>query len=74
MLRVTIGPFVLIFRWQLHYCVFPRFLWPLGKLAAALSLGYNVLFRKLFLFTLTPSDVGSRIMAFFVVYVSFSYR
>lgn len=59
---------------KLHYCVYPRFLWPLGKLAAALSLGYNILFRKLFLFTLTPSSSGSHVMAFFVVYVTILVR
>lgn len=54
---------------QLHYCVYPRFMWPLGKLAAELSRLYNILFRNLFLFTLTPSTLASRIMAFFVVNV-----
>eukprot|EP00752_Nemacystus_decipiens_P018312 g16428.t1 len=59
---------------KLHYCVYPRVLWPLGKLAAALSTGYNILFRSLFLFTLTPSGVSSRVMAFLVVNVTILYR
>lgn len=55
---------------QLHYCVYPRVMWPVGKLAAALSTWYNTLFRNVFLFTLTPSSIFSHIMAFFVVQVN----
>ena len=67
MSTTTDGPLLLP---QLHYCIYPRVLWPLGKLAAALSAGYNALFRGLFLFTLAPSGVSSRAMAFLVVHVS----
>jgi len=35
----------------------------------ALSMGYNSLFRSLFLFTLAPSTASSRLMAFLVVQV-----
>ncbi|CAN0246095.1 unnamed protein product [Pylaiella littoralis] len=59
---------------KLHYCVYPRIFWSLGKLAAAMSTWYNSLFRSLFLFTLAPSSVWSRLMAFFVVQVTVLYR
>ncbi|CAM9458442.1 unnamed protein product [Discosporangium mesarthrocarpum] len=59
---------------KLHYCMYPRMLWPLGKLAASLSLNYNTLFRNLFLGTIAPSGVISYVGAFLVVNVTKLYH
>ena len=57
---------------KFHYVAYPKCLRLLGRLLALLNTGYNMLFRALFLATITPKSggVGSKVGAFFVVHVT----
>mmetsp|Transcript_32048 Transcript_32048/g.76469 ORF Transcript_32048/g.76469 Transcript_32048/m.76469 type:complete len:661 (-) Transcript_32048:250-2232(-) len=52
---------------KLHYCVYPRVLFPLGWLLAKLTTSYNVSFRGLFLLTIKPKNLFQRLMGMQVV-------
>jgi hypothetical protein len=48
---------------KIHYCVYPRAYVVLGKLLGTLNTLYNMLFRRLFLATIRPSDPFSAALA-----------
>ncbi len=52
---------------KLHYCVYPRILYPLGKLMYFLNVRYNIAFRALFLKTISPKTAWERFLAWNVV-------
>ena len=53
---------------QVHYCIYPAWALPFGKLMGLLSTRYNKLFRALFLATIAPDSFVSRVMAWNVVF------
>lgn len=48
---------------KLHYCVYPRVLWPLGQFLHFLNVKYNQLFRALFLTTIDPTTTYQHFLA-----------
>ena len=52
---------------KLHYCVYPKILAPIGWLAHALNVKYNITFRALFLKTINPITFIEKALAFNVV-------
>jgi hypothetical protein len=48
---------------KLHYCIYPRILWPLGQLLHWLNVKYNQLFRALFLTTINPQTKYQHFLA-----------
>ncbi|RYG69238.1 hypothetical protein EON64_03190 [archaeon] len=48
---------------KLHYCVYPRILWPLGYLMRWLNSRYNQSFRALFLKTINPNTLYEHFLA-----------
>jgi len=55
---------------KLHYVIYPRCLWPLGKALAALTTGYDIAARRLFLNTIKPQGVFWEGMAAMVLIVT----
>mmetsp|Transcript_20091 Transcript_20091/g.42135 ORF Transcript_20091/g.42135 Transcript_20091/m.42135 type:complete len:668 (-) Transcript_20091:106-2109(-) len=53
---------------KVHYCIYPTWALPFGKLMGLLSTRYNKLFRALFLATIAPDSLVSRFMAWNVVF------
>lgn len=53
---------------KVHYCIYPRWALPFGKLMGWLSTNYNKAFRALFLATIAPDSFVSRVMAWNVVF------
>jgi hypothetical protein len=53
---------------KVHYCIYPAWALPFGKLLGVLSTRYNKLFRALFLATIAPDSFVSRVMAWNVVF------
>jgi len=58
---------------KVHYIVYPRFLGPLGRLLARLSVHYNQNFRSLFLATLHPDHPVAKFMAFQVIFFTYVF-
>ncbi len=48
---------------KLHYCLYPRIMYPLGKLMHFLNVKYNQLFRALFLTTINPQTTYQHFLA-----------
>lgn len=48
---------------KLHYCLYPRIMYPLGKLMHFLNVKYNQLFRALFLTTINPQSAYQHFLA-----------
>jgi len=55
---------------KLHYVVYPKCLWPLGKLLALLTTGYDIAARNLFLATIKPPSLFWRFMAQMILIVT----
>lgn len=53
---------------KIHYCVYPKNMWILGKILGLLNILYNMCFRALFLATIKPKTAWDRFMAFQVVF------
>ena len=52
---------------KLHFLVYPKALKPFGKLLGRITTHYNENFRKLFLSTIDPNSLLSKVMAVFVL-------
>jgi len=52
---------------KLHFLVYPRALGPLGRLLGRITTHYNKNFRELFVATIDPNSLYSRVMAVFVL-------
>jgi hypothetical protein len=52
---------------KLHYCMYPRVLYPIGWLLHYLNVQYNASFRALFLKTINPQSLWEHFLAWNVV-------
>lgn len=55
---------------KLHYVIYPKVLKPLGKLLAALTTGYDIAARRLFLNTIAPPGLFWQFMAQMILVVT----
>jgi hypothetical protein len=55
---------------KIHYCIYPSWAYPFGKLLAKLSIHYNKNFRNLFLYTISPKTYLQKIVAYWMIMVT----